>query len=434
MVYPPGFLWGAAGAAYQVEGAWDEDGKAPSIWDALCEGRIAHGDDGRTACDHYHRFPEDVALMKAIGLKSLRFSVSWPRVIPSPGKVNEKGLDFYVRLVKALAENGIEPLCTLYHWDMPLWVYEKGGWENEETAELFAAYTETVVKALSPWVRYWFTFNEPQIFIGMGYHTGEHPPFLTEPATLPRVSRNVMLAHGKAVEIIRARAVRPPLIGFAPTGSVCLPLDGSEEEIERARAQSYPDDCGPRDNNWWADPIVLGRIPRPLRGTVTEKDLETICRPLDFYAFNVYFANDLMGADGKPLTRHAPGRPRTAMGWPVTPEVMYWAARFHYERYRLPLMITENGMAAYDFRSEDGRVHDPQRAAFIRTYLKQLEKAMAEGVPVIGYQYWSLLDNFEWTCGYDMRFGLIYVDFVTKERVPKDSAREYARIIRENGT
>lgn len=434
MSFPENFLWGAASAAHQVEGAYLEDGKAAGIWDALTEGKIKHCDNARIACDHYHRFREDVALMKEIGLKSYRFSVSWPRVIPAPGKVNEKGLAFYVSLVEELKKAGIEPLCTLFHWNLPMWMYEKGGWENEEIADYFAEYAKVVVDALSGQVRYWMTINEPQCFIGCGYQKASHPPYLQEVNRLPFISRNVMLAHGRAVSVIRQRAKLAPLVGYAPTGPVFTPSGDGEEQIEEARQRSYPENCGAFSNNWWSDPIVLGEVPKPLLGAITEEDLKIIHQPLDFYAFNVYNSDNYQETDGGiHNTRIYSGQPRTAMGWPVTPEVMYWAIRFHYERYRLPILVSENGMACYDFVTEDGRVHDPGRIDYVHRHLKFMNKAIMEGIPVLGYQYWSIMDNFEWNEGFDKRFGLIFVDYTTGDRILKDSAMDYAGIIRENG-
>lgn len=434
MKFPENFLWGAASAAHQIEGAWNEDGKAPGIWDALTEGKIKHGDSAKAACEHYHRFRDDVKLMKKLGLKSYRFSVSWPRVMNAPGTVNQKGLQFYIDLVNELVEAGIEPLCTLFHWNLPMWMYEMGGWENQAVAEHFAEYTKVVVDALSDKVRWWITLNEPQCFIGAGYNNAGHPPYLKAWNQLPYITRNVMLAHGRAVQMIRENAKLLPMIGYAPTGSVYTPIGGEDSEIEQARKASYPADCGPFSNNWWSDPIILGKVPEPLKKAITSEDIAVIRQKLDFYAFNVYNSENYKEMPDQINPMVYPGQPRTAMGWPITPEVMYWAIRFHYERYGLPIMITENGMAAYDFVMSDGKVHDPQRIEYINAHLRNMVKAMEEGIPVLGYQYWSIMDNFEWAEGYDKRFGLIYVNYVTQERVLKDSAYDYAHIIHTNGS
>lgn len=432
MQFPKDFLWGAATAAPQIEGAWDADGKAPSIWDILIDGHIRHYDDPKVACDHYHRFREDVALMKQLGLKSYRFSVSWPRVIPTPGQVNEKGLQFYIDLVDALVDAGIEPLCTLFHWDLPMWAMSFGGWASERIVDHFADYVKVVVQALSPKVRWWITLNEPQCFIGCGYYDGVHAPFLCSPR-IEEVSRNTMLAHGKAVMTIRKYAKLPPKIGFAPTGPVHTPVGTDEAAIAAARSATFPELCGVYSIAWWSDPIILGKLPAPLQGIISQADLEIIHQKLDFCAFNVYTHVNQDDLHRKRNPQAVPGMPRTRMDWPIAPEVMYWSAKFHYERYGLPIMVTENGMANCDFIMSDGKVHDPQRIEFLRAYLKSLGRAIADGIPVIGYQQWSLMDNFEWCLGYDQRFGIIYVDFVTQQRVLKDSAYDYAEIIRTNG-
>lgn len=433
MAFSKDFLWGGATAAHQIEGAALEDGKTAGIWDALCPEHVAHGENGQIACDHYHRFREDVAMMQQMGLKAYRFSISWPRVIPEPGRVNEKGLRFYVELVDALVEAGIEPVVTLFHWNLPMWMYNKGGWENPEIEGYFADYVQVVVDALSDKVRWWITLNEPQCFVGVGYHSGRHAPFRRETVQIPAIVRNVMMAHGQAVQVIRERAKQPPKIGFAPTGPVVTPASDSPEDVERARLLSYDPNGGIRSNSWWADPIVLGIVPEPLRQAISQEDLKTICQPLDFYAFNVYNSENYAEKPGERNPQVWPGMPRTALNWPITPEVIYWASKFHYERYHLPILVSENGMANVDFVMLDGKVHDPQRIDYIHRHLKCLKQAVEEGVPVLGYLYWSVMDNFEWAVGYDARFGLIYVDYRTQERIWKDSAYDYRQIIRTNG-
>lgn len=467
MGFEKDFLWGAASAAFQIEGAWNEDGKTPGIWDALLEGRARHGEDGHVSCNHYHHMEEDIRLMKEIGLKSYRFSISWSRVMPEPGVLNEKGLDFYIRLVTRLREAEIEPLCTLFHWNLPMWVHERGGWANPKIIYYFTEYAQAVVDALSDKVSYWFTFNEPQIFVNFGYAEGIEAPFYREPLPIiKQITKNIMLCHGYTVQMIRQRAKLPSKIGFAPTGPVYVPLHeellmakgtplgdalnkdiiamcteiGSEhfteEQIEEARRKTYEIGCrNAATNSWWADPIVLGEIPEELRDTLNQEDIEVIHQPLDFYAFNVYTSRqgeeDANRTEKRPCLY--PGMPRTSLGWPIVPEVMYWATKFHYERYHLPIMISENGMANIDFVMEDEKVHDPQRIDYIRRHLRSLKRAVEEGIPVIGYQYWSLMDNMEWCEGYDPRFGLIHIDYRTSKRTLKDSAYEYAKIIRTNG-
>lgn len=433
MGFSKDFMWGAATASYQVEGAYDVDGKGLSIWDALSDGKVACGDNGKVACDHYHRFREDVLLMKEMGLKSYRFSVSWPRIYPdNSGRVNALGIKFYSDLVDELISAGIKPVCTLYHWDMPMWVHELGGWENDGIIPLFERYAETVVEALSDRVEYWLTFNEPASFIDGGYLSGVHAPFLTRGWTeIEKIMKNVLLAHGVATKKMRECAKKKIKIGTAPNAYTSMPRDESEEEIEHARAESFKV-TNTYDVGWWGDAIVLGRR-TAFTETLSDEELEIIAQPLDFFAFNFYNSNGFGDLSPVVNDRTYPGFPRTAMDWVITPDGIYWAARFLYERYGLPLMITENGMANTDFVMLDGEVHDPQRIDYIHRHLLSLKRALDEGIPVIGYQYWSLMDNFEWALGYSRRFGLIYVDYPTGKRIPKDSARYYAEVIKNNG-
>ena len=399
MSFSQDFLWGAASAAYQIEGAYNEDGKGPSIWDALSDGHIAHGDSGRVACDHYHRFREDVALMKKIGLKAYRFSVSWPRVIPEEGKVNEKGLDFYRALVDELLSAGITPLCTLYHWDLPLWVHKKGGWLSESISEDFAA------------------LRAP---------AGSEE----EAEKVLRLSKNLLLAHARAAKVIREKAILPPQIGIATDSTLYMPESENNADIEAARVKTFAGELNHYYLNWWLDPIQKGEAHPRLRKMLSDAELALIHQPLDFLGWNCYLASNYNdGPDGKPW----PGMPRTNMGWAVTPVALYWGVRFIHERYGLPIIISENGVAIIDFKMDDGRVHDPQRIQFMKWYLRGLKQATDEGYPVKGYMVWSIMDNLEWAHGFDKRFGLIYVDFRTQERILKDSAYWYAELIRTNG-
>lgn len=435
MPFSNDFLWGAASAAVQVEGAAYDDGKVAGIWDALSKGHIKHGENALTACDHYHRFQKDIAIMKQLGLKSYRFSVSWCRIISDiDGTVNEKGISFYKELVTELTANGIEPMCTLYHWDLPMWAYEAGGWKNEKIADWFAYYAEVVVKALSDKVKYWFTINEPQCFIGFGYFLGTHAPFETnKEEDMPNICRNVMLAHGRAVEVIRKFASTTPIVGFAPVSNCYVPDSNSEEDIQKAKNITFRTDRKFIGITYWSDSIILGKFPDEIKAIISEDDKKIICQPLDFYAYNVYSSSNYdEGKDGVSKTRYS-GLPITALGWAITPQVMYWSPKFLYERYGLPILISENGMANFDFVMTDGAVHDPQRIEYIKSYLTELKRVVDEGVPIIGYQYWSIMDNFEWTEGYDARFGLVYVDYKTQERIIKDSALYYSEIIKTNG-
>ena len=439
MGFPRDFLWGSASSAYQIEGAYDEDGKGMGIWDVMSEGHTAHGEHGNVACDHYHRYKEDIALMKKMGLKSYRFSVSWPRIMPEEGVVNQKGVQFYQNLVNELKEAGIEPLCTLFHWNLPMWIQEKGGWRFKGISDAFAAYTKIVVKALSGEVAYWMTVNEPAGFVGNGYVTGAHAPFenhlsdIDQIGTiLPPICKNVLLCHGKAVRAIRNNAVRKPKIGMALNGSLILPWEKSDAGIEAAKQATFSDETGFSGIDFWAGPMIHGTLHPMLAPFISKEELEIIRQPLDFMGYNCYNADNYSEYAG-PNPAVYPGMPRTAMEWPITPDALYWAMKFFYEKYQLPLLITENGMANIDFMMSDGCVHDPQRIEYLKMYLHGLKRAVEENIPVIGYQYWSVLDNFEWAEGYDKRFGLIYVDFQTQKRTMKDSAYWYADVIAGNG-
>lgn len=439
MSFSDDFLWGAASAAYQIEGAFAEGGKGPGIWDALSEGHVKHGDNGNEACDHYHLYPKDIQLMKQIGLKAYRFSVSWPRIMPKEHRINRKGLAFYKDLVEKLCEAGIRPMCTLYHWDLPMWIHEKGGWLCEEVSDYFAEYVEVVVEALSDKVEYWMTVNEASTFVGAGYLEGIHAPFETADVNTPegmekmcRLSRNVLLAHGKAVQVIRKKAIKAPKVGIAMDGTLWMPKQETEEEIEKARQITFAQIADRHQVNWWMDPIVKGTAQEKLTAYLTQEDMEIIHQPIDFMGYNCYKANNLDDDHGKNPQVY-PGLSRTAMGWPITPDALYWAVRFYQERYQLPIMITENGMANIDYPMEDGMIHDPQRIQYLKWYLRGLKRAAEEGYSILGYLYWSVLDNFEWAEGYDKRFGLIYVDYRTQERIFKDSGIWYARVIAENG-
>lgn len=445
MGFPDSFLWGAASAAYQVEGAYNEEGKGPSIWDAMGEKAIVHGESGRVAVDQYHRMRSDVALMEEIGLKTYRFSISWPRVMPEgTGRVNEEGLRYYSDMVDELLKAGIKPMVTLYHWDLPMALQERGGWANAEIVKWFAEYTRVVVEALSDRVEYWITINEPQMFIGLGYFVGAQPPFQKQSSEeLIKISHHVLMAHGAAVKTIRGKAVLSPKVGMAPTGDVYLPENSTPAQVEQAREKSFQFDpyAFTMGNAWWADPVFLGDYPAEAYQTYPEamqyikrEDLELIGQKLDFYGFNAY--NGTI-AHEVPFEEYGEyqyaGSPKTMYGWPVTPQVLYWAPRFLYERYKTPVLITENGMAGMDWVSLDGSVHDFQRIDFLHRYLLELHRAVEDGIPVIGYTCWSAIDNLEWNNGFDKRFGLIFVDYRTLERTIKDSARWYGQVIRSNG-
>lgn len=450
MTFPQEFAWGAATASYQIEGAAFEDGKGLSIWDAFSHeaGRTAGGDTGDMACDHYRCWPEDIALMASIGLKAYRFSIAWPRILPEGrGAVEPRGLGFYDRLVDGLLAAGIEPWITLYHWDLPHALHLQGGWLNPALSDWFADYTAVVVDALSDRVSHWMTLNEPNVYVALGYLQGEHAPGLKLGLTSGlQAAHNSLLAHGKAVQTIRARAQQPATIGVAQAGGVRVPASPAPEDVAAAREAMFSISASTHFNHaWFGDPMILGRYPESLLAhfggdwpTIGPGDMETICQPLDFYGLNVYFPEEMVGAGGQVEPGVGQGvrgdRPGfTMMGWPVWPEAIYWGLRFLWERYRLPLAITENGMANTDWVHLDGRVHDPQRIDFLNRYLLQVKRALDEGVDVRGYFVWSLLDNFEWARGLCPRFGLIYVDYASQRRILKDSAHWYRAVIETDG-
>lgn len=447
MGFPQGFVWGAAASSYQIEGAAYEDGKGASVWDVFVRepGRVYNGHTGDVACDHVHRFKEDVALMREMGLQAYRFSISWPRVLPlGTGGINAAGLGFYDRLVDELLAAGIAPYATLFHWDYPYELYCRGGWLNREAADWFAEYAGLMASKLGDRVKHWMTLNEHSVFTLLGHQTGEHAPGdrWSQPKIL-RIAHNVLLAHGKGVQAVRAAAPGPVQVGAAPTGAVTIPASDAAQDIEAARQAMFSvAGSGLWSHSWWMDPSVLGRYPADGLALyekdmpeIRPGDLETICQPLDFYGVNIYHGSTVRaGADGKPELVAGPvGEPMTAFPWPVTPEALYWGPRFLWERYKLPIIVTENGLANPDWVSLDGKVHDPQRIDFTARYLNSYRRAGRDGVDIRGYFHWSVMDNFEWAYGMRLRFGLIHVDYATQTRTLKDSAYWYRDVITSNG-
>lgn len=449
MPFQKDFAWGVATASYQIEGAWNEDGKGASVWDVYTHepGRIKDGYTGDIACDHYHRFKDDVKLMKELGIRAYRFSLSWPRLIPNGvGELNPAGVKFYSDLIDTLLENGIEPYVTLFHWDYPYALYQRGGWMNGESVAWFAEYAEKVTELFSDRVTHFITFNEPQCFIGQGYYQGLHAPGLkVSRRDILQMAHNTMKAHGAAVIAMRKAAKRPIKIGYAPTGSVYFPATDAPEDVAAAREVYFA--CRKPDAadlmwsvSWWSDPVILGKYPedglemyKDFLPEITPEDMALIHQPIDFYGQNIYNGREVSGAGGVPaLVTRKVGFPKTAIGWPITPEALQWGPRFLYERYGLPIYITENGMSAHDVVSLDGQVHDPNRIDFTHRYLLELEKATDAGVPVEGYFHWSFMDNFEWGHGYNERFGMVYVDYETQRRIPKDSALWYREWIKQH--
>jgi len=383
--------------------------------------------------------------MKEIGIRAYRFSISWPRVLPTGmGAANEAGIDFYDRLVDELLGRGIEPWATLFHWDYPQALFLRDGWLNPDSPKWFTDYARTVVARLSDRVRHWMTLNEPQCFVGLGHHKGPHAPHLTLPLDKALlVAHRVLLAHGMSVQAIRAEAKQDPVIGWAPVVISRFPATDSTEDIEAAKSAMFA--ITEKDfwnNTWWADPVILGRYPEDglrLFGSdmpkITADEMETICQPLDFYGANIYTGDRFAeGPDGSPVKiPFPPGYKHSHFLWGVTPEVLYWSPRWLYERYKVPVVITENGMSNLDWVALDNQVHDPQRIDFLHSYLLALKKALAEGTDVRGYFVWSIMDNFEWWEGYKHRFGLIHIDYESQKRTLKDSAHWYRQVIRSNG-
>ena len=442
MGFKKDFVWGAATASYQIEGAWNEDGRGLSVWDVFCHepGNVERGHTGDVACDHYHRYKEDIALMKEMGIKAYRFSISWSRIFPNGiGEINEKGVKFYSDLIDELLANGIEPYVTLFHWDYPYELHKKGGWLNDESIKWFADYAAKISELYSNRVKYFITFNEPQCFIGLGYLKGVHAPGLkVSHKDIFQMWHNVLKAHGAAVIALRKNAKQPIKVGYAPTHGAYYPSTDSPKDIKAAREKYF--ECVPLSGNvmwnlpWWSDPVILGRYPedglkmyRDYLPEITEEDMKLINQPLDFYGQNIYTGQEVrMGEDGRPeFVERCVGSPKTAIQWPVTPECLHWGPRFLHERYGLPVYITENGMSAHDVVSLDGKVHDPNRIDFLNRYLIELEKAVNDGADIAGYFLWSFMDNFEWAKGYTDRFGIVYVDYTTQKRIPKDSAYWY---------
>ena len=447
MSFPKDFVWGVAAAAYQIEGSTTADGRGESVWDMFCRkpGAVWSGHSGAEACDHYRRSKPDVALMKTLGVHAYRLSVAWPRVIPTgTGKVNAKGLAFYDKLIDEVLAAGITPYVTLFHWDHPLALYHRGGWLNRDSADWFADYTQVVVDKLSDRVQHWMTLNEPVCFIDLGLHLGTHAPGdKLAWAEILRATHNTLRAHGQAVQVIRARAKTKPVVGWAPCGRTCIPATEKAADVKAARQAMFQmTDRALWQHTWWSDPVFFGHYPaegHKLFGSdvprIEPGDMRTIQQPLDFFGVNIYHGETILaGKNGQPeIVPPATGHALTTYGWPVTPAALYWGPRFLQERYKAPIYITENGLGSMDWVALDGQVHDPQRIDFLTRYQRELRRAIADGVDVRGYFHWSIMDNFEWNEGYKQRFGLVYVDYPTQKRIPKDSFHWYQRVIASNG-
>jgi beta-glucosidase len=448
--FPEGFVWGAATAAYQIEGAAAADGRTASVWDAFSHtpGKTWHGDTGDVACDSYHKYREDVALIASLGLRSYRFSVSWPRIQPGGrGPVNQKGLDYYRALLDELASHDISAAVTLFHWDLPQELQDEGGWAARDVAARFAEYTELVVKYLGDRAQRWITLNEPQVVADNGYRHGSHAPGLTDPAAAAAANHHLLLAHGLAAQALRAHGAAEVGITLDMHPVILL---GEGPELERAR-----DIADANANGLYLSPVLHGHYPehaspsvRPPSALIADGDLETIAAPLDFLGLNYYSPVFLRAGDPDDLRAHeepapapVPGvvgyRPpeleRTPMDWLVEPDGLYrLLTRVAEEAPGLPLYVTENGCAADDYVNPDGAVNDIERISYLRQHLEACARATRDGVPLAGYYVWSLLDNFEWGWGYSKRFGIVYNDFATQRRIPKASAAFYSAVARAN--
>ena len=429
--FPKDFVWGAATAAYQIEGAWNADGKGESIWDRFAHtpGKIDNGDTGDVACDHYHRYRDDVALMRQLGLRAYRFSISWPRVLPAGrGATNPAGLDFYERLVDELLAANIQPYVTLYHWDLPQAL--EGGWVNRDTAGYFADYAALVVRRLGDRVRTWTTLNEPWVSAFIGYREGQHAPGLQDEKLALQAAHHLLVAHGLAAQAMRA-------ISAQLNVGIVLDMFPVEAGTDSAQDQVIADSAWQHRTGWFIDPLLRASYPSDAWRTlgnnapaVSPDDFALIAQPLDFLGVN-YYSRELI-QKGVSI-KLVPGSEYTEMGWEVhAPALGRLLLRLKRDYALPPIYITENGAAFRDEISTDGRIHDPRRLNYVREHLRELHQAIEAGVDMRGYFLWSLFDNFEWSFGFSKRFGIVYVDYATQKRIIKDSGEWYARVIAQN--
>ncbi len=439
--FPGGFLWGAATASYQIEGATREDGRGESIWDRFCAtpGAIANGDTGDVACDAYHRFAEDIRLAAAMGLTAYRFSVAWPRVLPEgSGRVEERGLACYDRLVDSILAAGMEPFLTLYHWDLPQALQDRGGWPNRATAAAFAAYAETVARRLGDRVRFWTTLNEPWVSAFVGHYEGRHAPGLRDLGAAVAASHHLLLAHGQAVEALRAELPSAARIGIALN---LTPVEPAGADPGAAGAATRMDGYL---NRWFLDPLAGRGYPAdmlalygPRVPRIEEDDLATIAAPIDFLGVNNYFRLVVKDEPEEPFPCVEMVQPEGAafstMGWEINARGLESILTRVASEYAFPeLYVTENGVALEDRLEAGGTVHDPERIAYLEDHIGAVARVLSAGAPLRGYFVWSLLDNFEWALGFGRRFGLAYVDYPTLRRYPKDSAAWYGDLAREH--
>ncbi len=440
--FPDGFLWGAATSAYQIEGGVAEGGRGPSIWDTFCqiEGKVFQGHTGDVACDHYHRYADDVALMRSLSLHAYRFSIAWPRILPQGrGTVNPQGLDFYDRLVDALLMAGIQPFATLYHWDLPQALQDAGGWANRDTVSAFCAYADVVSRRLGDRVKHWITHNEPWVVAFSGHQFGRLAPGIKDMATALQVAHHLLLSHGESVPILRRNGGAGTQVGITLNLTPVEPDSLAEADVAAARRKDgYL-------NRWFLDPLYKSSYPEDmlafygeLAPAVQHGDMACIAAPLDFLGVNYYTRNVVQDDPQSQVVQTRQIVPQdaevTEMGWEVYPQGLYdLLARLHADYHPLAIYITENGAAFPDEATPDGRVFDPRRIAYLDSHLRQAHRAIQDGVPLKGYFLWSLLDNFEWSHGYSKRFGITYVFYPTQQRIVKESGHWYRQVIERNG-
>lgn len=433
------FLWGAATASYQVEGAWNEDGKELNIWDDFShqKGKIDDGSTGDIACDQYHRYKEDVKLMSEMGLKAYRFSISWARIYSFKNqKINTSGIEYYNNLINELLKYNITPFVTLFHWDLPYNLHLKGGWLNPEISDYFAQYTKIIADNFGDRVKNFITFNEPSVFIGCGYEQGSMAPgYKCGKRELLQMCHNVLLSHGKAVKILKENPNGKDCnVGITLATQPKIPLSKKDEKDAFEEYFKCELNGFFWTTSYWLDPIIFGKYPTSLLSEAkdlfpdfTQKDMEIISQKIDFIGLNIYEAQ-YQGDYKRPF-----GTAHSELNWDVYPDALEWGVKLNFSRYKLPIYITENGISTHDWVSLDEKVHDPNRIDFLHRYLISLKKATDNGCIVKGYFQWSLLDNFEWARGYNPRFGLVYVDYQTQKRNPKDSYFWYSQVIKSNG-
>jgi len=435
--FPQGFVWGTATAAYQVEGGYEDRGEC--IWDEFCRwpGKVHEGDSGEIAADHYHRYQEDVALMADLGLTGYRFSISWPRVLPEgSGQVSQSGLDFYDRLVDELLKAGVEPFVTLYHWDLPSALQRLGGWAAHDTVHRFIDYAAVVAIRLGDRVHNWITQNEPWVAAFVGHLMGTHAPGWEDLGLALQVSHHLLLSHGLAVPVLREQGDEATRVGITLNFNPAYPASDKPEDIAAARRfDGFV-------NRWFTDPVFTGHYPKDMWDTyghlvprIAPGEMEIISRPIDFLGVNYYSRAVVAHREGERLNmvRLHPEGEYTAMDWEVYPQGLTdLLVRLAQDYYPPTMYVTENGCAYEDLLTPDNKIHDEKRVSYLRQHIAAAQRAIEQGVPLKGYFLWSLIDNFEWAYGYTRRFGIVYVDYATQRRVPKDSTGYYASVIAEN--